>query len=169
MIKWGNRCSKTQAYTRSLSALFIFEAKTVMKSPVKCQVWPTEIWARPPPPAGIRDNLGQKFPITVSVSGHLRPGLDFSETRQNIRSHSPSASYLHWSTIPTRSVSMLQPTPALISVNLTPWPMARLQPSPGLTTLVLARSDLAPTTIHFLPASSALSARQASVSRVSTT
>ena len=63
---------------------------------------------------------------------------------------------------------MLQPTPALISVNFTPWAMARLQPSLGLTTRVLARSDFAPTTMHLLPASRLLSARQARVSRVRT-
>ena len=70
--------------------------------------------------------------------------------------------------MPTRRVSMLQPTPALISVNFTPWAMARLQPSLGVTTLVLARSLLAPTTMHLLPASRLLSARQAKVSRVRT-
>ena len=36
----------------------------------------------------------------------------------------------------------------------------------SLVTAYLARSDLAPTTMHFLPASRLLSARQASVSRV---
>ena len=59
--------------TLTLRALFKFEAKTVMKSPVKCH----KFWARPP--AGIRDNLGQKFPITVSWSLLLRRSLDFSE------------------------------------------------------------------------------------------
>ena len=56
--------------------IFIFEAKTVMKSPVKCQVCPTldlgqatcwdkrQSWTEVP---------------NHCVPGHLRPGLDFSE------------------------------------------------------------------------------------------
>ena len=68
--------------------IFIFEAKTVMKSPVKCQVCPTldlgqatcwdkrQSWTEVP---------------NHCVPGHLRPGLDFSEKRQNIpRPHSPT-------------------------------------------------------------------------------
>ena len=47
---------------------------------------------------------------------------------------------------------MLQPTPAEISVNLTPCWMATPVPSLGDTRRVLTRSDLAPTRMHLFPA-----------------
>ena len=68
--------------------------------------------------------------------------------------------YLHWSTIPTRRLSMLQPTPAEISVNLTPCWMARVVPSLGDTSRVLTRSDLAPTRMHLFPARWSLEDRE---------
>ena len=60
---------------------------------------------------------------------------------------------LHWRTIPTRRLSILQPTPAEISVNFTPpCSMASASPSLGEITLLRARSDFAPTRMHLLPA-----------------
>ena len=60
---------------------------------------------------------------------------------------------LHWRTIPTRRLSILQPTPAEISVNFTPpCSMASASPSLGEITRLRARSDFAPTRMHLLPA-----------------
>ena len=107
-----------------------------MKSQVKMSsVGRHQIWAT----ATCRDKRQSVTEVPnrcVPAPGHLRPCLDFSEKTKH--THSSQLSYLHWSTMPTRRVSMLHPTPALISVNFTPWAMARLQPSAGVTTRVLA-------------------------------